>query len=185
MEHREEGAAPARRRAERDEVDRIIADWHAARPGLDVAPLAVFSRIGRLSRMLDLARRRALAAHGIEVWEFDVLTSLRRAEGAGPDAVAGLTPGTLMAEALVSSGTMTNRLHRLVAHGLVTRAPDPADGRAARIHLTDAGRARVDAALDHLLRDEERLLADLDAAERGRLADLLRQILAPMERERR
>lgn len=167
----------------RDEVDHIISGWRQARPGLDVAPLAVFSRIGRIARMLDLARRDALAAHELETWSFDVLTALRRAEGteSGAEAAAGLTPGTLMAESLVSSGTMTNRLHRLEQAGMVTRETDPNDRRVVRVHLTDEGRGRVDAALDHLLRDEQDLLSAMSLAEREQLADLLRQLLSPLE----
>ena len=55
-----------------DEVDRIVASWDRERPDLDVAPLAVLSRVTRLARHLDLARRTAFARHGLEVWEFDV-----------------------------------------------------------------------------------------------------------------
>lgn len=101
-----------------DEVDRIVAAWRRARPDLDVAPLQVFSRITRIARMLDLARRRAFARHGIEGWEFDVLSALRRAG-------EPLTPGRLIADTLVSSGTMTNRIDRMVDHGLVSRSPIP------------------------------------------------------------
>ena len=51
---------------DRDEVDRIVDAWRRARPDLDVAPLHVFSRITRIARILDLARRRAFARHGID-----------------------------------------------------------------------------------------------------------------------
>ena len=56
-----------------DEVDRIIDGWRRARTDLDVAPLAVFSRISRLSRYLEVARRTAFADAGLEGWEFDML----------------------------------------------------------------------------------------------------------------
>ena len=55
-----------------------VEAWERERPDLDLAPVAVFSRITRLARHLDLARREAFAAHGIESWEFDVLAALRR-----------------------------------------------------------------------------------------------------------
>ena len=60
--------------AMRDEVDDLVEAW-----GRDLAPVAVFSRISRLARHLDLARRDAFTAHGIESREFDVLAALRRA----------------------------------------------------------------------------------------------------------
>ena len=62
-----------------DEVDRLVAAWRRERPDLDVEPMQVLSRVTRLARHLDLARRTAFAAHGLESWEFDVLSALRRA----------------------------------------------------------------------------------------------------------
>lgn len=62
-----------------DEVDRLVAAWRRERPDLDVQPLQVLSRVSRLARHLDRARRAAFAEHGLEPWEFDVLTALRRA----------------------------------------------------------------------------------------------------------
>ena len=41
-----------------DEVDRIVDDWSRERPDVDFAPLQVLSRVGRLAKHLDRARRR-------------------------------------------------------------------------------------------------------------------------------
>ncbi|MGN6242326.1 MAG: MarR family winged helix-turn-helix transcriptional regulator [Motilibacteraceae bacterium] len=161
---------------ERDEVDRLVEAWSRERSDLDVAPLEVLSRVSRLARHLDLARRSAFTSHGLEPWEFDVLAALRRA--GRPYA---LSPGQLVAQTLVSSGTMTNRIDRLAARGLVERQPDPTDGRGVRVHLTDAGGAAVDAALTDLLRQEEGILAALPAGQRRELADLLRALVLPFE----
>jgi len=46
----------------RDEVDRIVAAWSHERPDLDFAPLHVLSRVGRLAKHLDRARRDAFVA---------------------------------------------------------------------------------------------------------------------------
>ena len=62
----------------RDEVDDLVAAWRGQRPDLDVEPMQVLSRISRLARHLDIARRGAFAEHGLESWEFDVLSALRR-----------------------------------------------------------------------------------------------------------
>src|SRR5260370_29479312 len=64
--------------APRDEVDDLVAGWRSERPDLDLEPLYVLSRVSRLARHLDRARRTAFAAHGPEIWEFDVLSALRR-----------------------------------------------------------------------------------------------------------
>lgn len=159
-----------------DEVDRIVEAWRRERPDLDVAPLAVLSRVSRLARHLDLARRTAFARHDLELWEFDVLSALRRA-----GEPYQLSPGTLVTQTLVTSGTMTNRIDRLTARGLVERLPAPSDRRGVLVRLTPAGRARVDAALEDLLRVERSLLAELPDAERERLADLLRVLVSPFD----
>ena len=160
----------------RDETDGLLAAWRRERPDLDVEPLAVLSRVTRLARHLDRERRAAFAGHQLEGYEFDVLAALRRA---GPPYE--LTPGRLLRETLVGSGTMTNRLDRLEARGLVARRPDPHDGRGVRVRLTDAGRARVDSAVAGLLERERALLDGLAAPDRDRLAGLLRDVLVHFE----
>ncbi|SEK24178.1 MarR family winged helix-turn-helix transcriptional regulator [Streptacidiphilus jiangxiensis] len=159
-----------------DEVDRLVAAWRRERPDLDVEPLEVLSRVGRLSRHLDIARRSAFAEHALEPWEFDVLTALRRA-----GAPYQLSPGQLLTQTLVTSGTMTNRIDRLAGKGLVQRLPDPDDRRGVLVRLTRAGQERADAALSGLLDHERAILAELSPAQRGDLAALLRQLVAPFD----
>jgi len=159
-----------------DEVDRLVSAWRKERPDLDVSPLEVLSRISRLSKHLERERRAAFAAHGIESWEFDVLTALRKA-----GEPYEMSPGALLRATLVTSGTMTNRINRLVTAGLVTRHPDPEDRRGVLVRLTPAGMERVDAALADLRRREQELLAGLDQEERRALADLLRRLLIPLD----
>ena len=159
-----------------DEVDRIIEAWRRERPDLDVAPLAVLSRISRLARHLDLARARAFSRHDLEQWEFDVLSALRR-EG----APYRLSPGALLTQTLVTSGTMTNRIDRLAEHGLVERLPSPDDRRGVLVQLTPAGLRTVDDALADLLAVERELLGVLPEHVRERLAELLRTVVAPFD----
>jgi DNA-binding MarR family transcriptional regulator len=160
----------------RDEVDDLVAQWHGERPDLDVSPLQVLSRLSRLARHLDRARRAAFAAHGLEPWGFDVLSALRRQ---GPPYQ--LSPGALLHATLVTSGTMTNRIDRLADAGLVSRHRDPQDKRGVLVALTDQGRQVVDAALDGLLDRERYLLTGLDARQQADLAGLLRVLLAPFD----
>jgi len=159
-----------------DEVDELVAAWRMQRPDLDVAPLQVLSRVSRLARHLDIARRSAFASHGLEAWEFDVLSALRRA---GPPFQ--LTPGALLRATLVTSGTMTNRIDRLAEAGLVRREPDPRDRRGVLVTLSEQGEAVVDAALTDLLDREQALLAGLGEEQRQQLADMLRTLLAPFD----
>lgn len=158
-----------------DEVDQLVEAWQRERADLDLGPVEVFSRITRLSRLLDLARRQSFTEHHIEPWEFDVLAALRRA-----GAPYQLSPGRLIRETLVTSGTMTNRVDRLVERGLVERRPDPADRRGVLVQLTPEGKERVDGAFEALLDRERALLADLPEAERTHLAGLLRSLMSSL-----
>ncbi len=158
--------------AREDEVDHIVTVWQREAPHLDVTPLHVLSRISRLSKHLDRARRAAFAAHHLEVWEYDVLAALRRA-----GSPYRLSPGALVQQTMSTSGTMTNRIDRLEQRGLVVRRPDPHDRRGVRVELTPAGRDVVEAALAALLDWEHDFLKTLNADERGVLTDLLRSLM--------
>ena len=94
-----------------------------------------------------------------------MLAALRRA-----GAPYELSPGRLLRETLVTSGTMTNRVDRLAARGLVERYPDPDDRRGVIVRLTAEGKATVDGAFEALLDAERELLADLPGRDRQRLA---------------
>jgi DNA-binding MarR family transcriptional regulator len=159
---------------ERDEVDRLIAAWKRERPDLDLSPLAVLSRITRIARHLDIARRDAFG--DLENWGFDVLAALRRA-----GEPHQLSPGQLMQETLVTSGTMTNRLDRLEELQLITRQPDPSDGRGSLVTLTRAGMRAVDSAMEDLLENERELLQNLSAKDREVLADLLSKLVTEFD----
>ena len=119
----------------RDEVDRIVDAWLRERPDLDFAPLQVLSRVGRLSRHLDRARRTAFERSDLESWEFDVLAALRRA-----GSPYQLSPKALLQQTLVSSGTMTNRIDRLVA-ARPGRAPHRPERRPRHPGADDRRRA--------------------------------------------
>jgi DNA-binding MarR family transcriptional regulator len=160
----------------RDEVDRLVEAWQRERSDLDLGPMEVFSRVSRLSHHLDRARRQAFAEHGIESWEFDVLAALRRA-----GAPYELSPGRLIRDTLVTSGTMTNRVDRLAARGLVARKPDPSDRRGVLVRLTVEGRSTVDGALSGLLARERELLGGLSVTDQRRLTSLLRNLVVPFE----
>ncbi len=156
--------------SEADEVDRIVGAWNTQRPDLDFSPLEVLSRMDRLSRHLDRARREVFRRSDLEPG-WDVLSALRRA-----GSPFQLSPKQLLQQTLVSSGTMTNRIDRLVGRRFVRREADPADGRSVLVTLTDDGRVRVDAAITRLVDAEADLLRALSRADRDRLAALLRKL---------
>ena len=107
---------------------------------------------------------------------FRSLASLRKV-----GAPYQLSPGQLIQETMVTSGTMTNRLDRLEELGLITRSPDPEDGRAIVVTLTKNGMKAVDSAMEELLNREREFLAALTKNERTELAALLRKFSIPFE----
>jgi len=157
--------------APEDEVDRIVDAWLRERPDLDFAPLQVLSRVDRLSKHLEVARKRAFSRSSLQSWEFDVLAALRRA-----GAPYQLSPKALLQQTLVSSGTMTNRIDRLVDRGFVERLSDPADGRGVLVRMTRQGLTHVDAAITRLVDAEAGILRSLTTNDQARLGALLRKL---------
>jgi DNA-binding MarR family transcriptional regulator len=76
---------------------------------------------------------------------------------------------------------MTNRIQRLEQAGLVGRHPDPQDKRGVLVRLTAEGIAQADAALADLLTSERAFLHPIPEGSRRTLADLLRDLLAPLD----
>lgn len=159
-----------------DKVDAILAQWRRERPDLDVAAMGLLGRMARLSTHLRHAIEENLAHHGLSVPNFDILATLRRA---GPPH--RLSPGDLLATAMVTSGTMTNRIDQLEKVGLVERLPNPEDGRGVLVELTRRGLVLVDAAVTTHVETQQRLVGALSEAELRQLDALLGRFLAAFE----
>jgi DNA-binding MarR family transcriptional regulator len=156
----------------RDNVDWRLEQWRVERPDINPAPMGVVGRIQRASRLLERELRNHFATHDLQLWEFDVLATLRRA-----GHPYRLTAGALVDSSMVTSGAITNRIDRLVAKGLVTRETDPTNRRCILITLTDRGRHLVDDIVPDHVDLETRLLTILSPAEQEHLAGLLRKLL--------
>jgi DNA-binding MarR family transcriptional regulator len=154
----------------------VLAQWAAARPELDTAPVAVIGRLGRLTAYVDAGVDARLAEFGLTRASWDVLASLRRS---GPPH--RLSPTQLYLALLRTSGAITHRLARLERAGLVRRVPDPLDGRGSLVELTRAGLALVDRVAPEHLANERALLAALSGREQRTLAELLRKLLIGYE----
>ncbi|WP_457207038.1 MarR family winged helix-turn-helix transcriptional regulator [Nocardioides sp. P5_C9_2] len=159
-----------------DHVGRLQAQWARERPDLDTSAMGVVGRLHRVAAALHEELLPVFAAAGLSYGEFDVLAALRRAG----DPFA-LTPGELASTTMITSGTVTKRVDRLVAAGWVTRTVADHDGRVRRIALTPAGRALVDRVVEKHVANEERLLATFSDLERTRLTRLLTQWARALE----
>lgn len=159
-----------------DSVDDLVSGWGQALGGIDSSPLHVLSRISRIALRLDAARRQSFAAFNLQTWEFDVLSALRRATPPHE-----LTPGELIDETLVTSGTMTNRITRMADRGLVTRHASERDRRVVNIRLTATGQTAVESAFMSLLSQEQNLLEGLSGQDKDVLTEILRRLLRTVE----
>ncbi len=155
-----------------DNVDRVLQQWRAERPDLQASPMGIVGRVQRASRRLERGLSENFARHDLQLWEFDILGTLRRS---GPPY--RLTAGALSDSSMVTSGAITNRIDRLVARGLATRETDPDNRRSVLITLTETGCALITNVLAHHVAHEERLLACLSAEEQQQLATVLRTLL--------
>ncbi|WP_226553438.1 MarR family winged helix-turn-helix transcriptional regulator [Celeribacter naphthalenivorans] len=152
--------------------DDIRAQWAVERPDLATEPMALIGRMGRLARVLSEAMEATFARHGLNYASFDLLATLRRSG----DPYA-LTAGDLMAQMMITSGTVTNRINRLEAQGLVVRRSDKNDARRAIVALTEAGFAVIDRAVEDHVATQKRLTEMLSAEEFVQLDGLLRSWL--------
>jgi DNA-binding MarR family transcriptional regulator len=162
----------------RDHVSRILDQWQAQRPDLDLSPVGVFGRISRIERHKAKALRAVYRRHRCDAGEYDVLAALRRA---GPPH--SLTPTELARSVLVNSATMTERLTRLERRGLIRRTHSERDRRSVTVQLTDDGSTLIDSAAEDLLVSEAQLLEALTESDRRTLARLLAKLAVPLDAE--
>lgn len=157
---------------ELDDVDRLVNQWTAERPDLDVRAMATVARLLNLATHIRERLTAFAAEYGVSVPEADVLFTLRRS---GPPY--RLSPTAIADALLVPSGTMTNRLDRLERQGFIERVPHPTDRRSMEVELTDHGRRVVDDAVTRHVANEEEMLAPLSESERATLDRLTARLL--------
>jgi DNA-binding MarR family transcriptional regulator len=162
---------------DRDTVDLLLAQWRKELPDLHQAPMAVVARISRAEKTIRPRLEEVFESFGLTGEAFDVLATLRRS---GPPYE--LSPTDLFKSLLLSSAAMTSRIDRLEEAGLVARSPHPEDRRGIRVALTAKGKELIERALDAHVKNEEEILAALNATERKQLAGLLRKLLVGLER---
>jgi DNA-binding MarR family transcriptional regulator len=154
--------------AQHDFVDALMASWAESRPDLDVAPVAVATRLSRVRDHLEGEMAAVFGSYGLTAPAFVMLATLARMRGsASEDAIA--------AELGLPVPTVGVRLDRLVADGLAERD----DGGS--VELTPRGRELADEVVPAHLSNQARLLAALTPDEQALLADLLRKLLVALE----
>jgi DNA-binding MarR family transcriptional regulator len=155
-----------------DPIDEILEQWSDERPELDTAPLGIVIRIMSLNRAFSRQAASALEPAGLELWEYDVLSALRR-QGK-PYAL----PATRLArQTELSTGAMTNRIDRLEDRGFVARRADKVDRRSVIVRLTPTGLREIDKAIGYRLEAARDSVRHLTAKQRRDLSELLRLVV--------
>ena len=154
-----------------DAIDDILEQWSEERPELDTASLGVVIRVLSLHRAFVRQAGEALGPLELELFEYDVMSALRR-----QGKPYSLTATQLAKATGLSSGAMTNRVDRLEERALVRRRPDPDDRRGVIVSLTGLGRKTIDNAIKLRLDAADGSLETLSSTEKRRLAALLKKV---------
>jgi DNA-binding MarR family transcriptional regulator len=164
----------------RDIIDELQDDWSEERPDLDSEAMGVVLRIQALEKILGDQVAERLREYGLQWWQYDVLSALRR-QGK-PYRMAA----TELAEAgMLTSGAMTNRIDRLEQKRLVRRLNDPEDRRRVLVELTPEGVERVENATKARFEIATAAISGLDRRSRKKLSSLLRLLLLAQESDDR
>lgn len=159
-----------------DRIDRLLAEWQAERPELDVAAMAVVGRLLGIGRQLEARANEALRPLGLHYTDLDVLATLRRS-----GKPYRLTPTQLRDSVVITSGAMTACLDRLETNGLIARVASASDRRSSAAELTSAGRKLIDKAIVVRFEEAADAVVGLRESERARLAALLRKLGRALE----
>ena len=159
----------------RDFVDDLLNEWARQRPELDCSALGVVVRLQLLAKLLCDSAEESLVEFDLKLWEYDVLSALRR-QGKPYEMLAS----ELARDSMLTSGTITTRIDGLEERGLVERRPDVNDRRAINIRLTRQGLDAINDAIGARISAAEQQLGGLSNAERNQLSDALRKVLQGM-----
>lgn len=99
-----------------DQVDRIIEQWHAEKPEIDVSPMAVIGRLCRTALAIDARLAQTFARHELDASSFDVLATLLRS-----GAPYRIAPVELARESMISTSAVAQRLNKLESRSLCLR----------------------------------------------------------------
>jgi MarR family transcriptional regulator, organic hydroperoxide resistance regulator len=139
-------------------------------PGGCPRPESVGAALIRAARSHRATAAALLAPHGLHPGQEFLLSSLWERSPRSPSDLAH--------SCSVEPPTVTRMVGRLEAAGLVTRTPDPADGRAVLVELTPAGEALREPVRQAWAELERRSTHDLDPEDRRRLVRLLAVVAA-------
>ncbi|MCO4785831.1 MAG: MarR family transcriptional regulator [Marinomonas atlantica] len=159
-----------------DHVEKLLLQWSDVRPDLDCSPMGIIGRIGRMEKFLSPSVEAVINSHGMSRIEFDLMATLRRANGP-------LTPTELYKTTMLSSGAVSSKLDKLVDRAWVERLVNEEDRRSCRVILTEKGIGVIDPAVEDHVYNQKKLLESLTSKEQQTLGNLLAKWLGEHENQ--
>lgn len=159
-----------------DHVDKALEQWASERPDLDTQSMAITGRILRIAAFFQEEMQKTFQQFGLNRASFDLMATLLRT-----GSPYCLSPNELLASSMVTSGTMTNRIDRLVDAGLVNRTQNNHDKRSFSIALTDKGYELINKAIEAHTQTLCRLTTAIPDEEHSMLVSLLKKITLHFE----
>jgi MarR family transcriptional regulator, transcriptional regulator for hemolysin len=140
---------------------------------LDVllTPGHLISLAARQFTRLSEARLKPL---GFGVGHLPVLVALQEKQASSQRDLARF--------ARIEQPSMAQLLARMERDGLITRTPDPADGRSSQIALTEAAQGRLPEACAVVRQGNRDALSGFTDAEAEQLTNLLTRLIASLDR---
>jgi DNA-binding MarR family transcriptional regulator len=155
-----------------DEVDKLIAAIPDPLTPDERVTIEVYKRLSILSRLFHDATNAVLAPLALTYAEFEVLAALRRA-----GEPYRHRPNELSRDLVITSGGMSNVLHRLESAGLVRRVAVPDDRRGKQVELTDEGLRMAREAVQRASEAHGAVLAPVPSEMASSAAGTLRELL--------
>jgi DNA-binding MarR family transcriptional regulator len=160
-----------------DQIDEVVAFWAHENPDLDVTTVALRMRLRSATHQLERVLRRELATLDMEMWEQEMLLTLRRAPNLQRRA------GELCRLTHVTSGAITNRLTRLEERGWIRREVCPDDRRQVIVTLSPTGKRQADTLIAIKSEAEARFFAGVPKETIDRLNEDLRELLISVAKQ--
>ena len=131
--------------------------------------------VNRVARSMAHQLAEELRSAGVAIGQWAVLLFLWAGDG--------MSQAELSRVVAIEPPTLVRTIDRMVRDGLVTRVPDPDDGRVTRIYLTERGRSLRDELVPKAVAVNARNVSRMTASEAGTLRRLLEKLLVEPDRD--
>jgi DNA-binding MarR family transcriptional regulator len=155
-----------------DGVDKTIKQWAKQIPDLNTTPMGLTARLQQVTKLVNEELNTTFKTYKLSDASFDVLATLLRA---GPPH--SLSPGQLLKQMLITSGTMTTRIDKLEKKGFVKRKSKKEDKRSVSVALTKKGLTLIEEVIVEHVKAQQRIVSVFDEKEQKVFTSLLQKYL--------